>query len=185
MRPNRIPTRVAACLAALSAIAHDAAAQEAAPVRYDARVRVVVLGRDGQPNRVLQVGELRQLDGDTVVVSVKGTLHRALVDSTRRLEVSYNSRRHTGSGALIGLAVGGFLGLAAPCDDGVSGFGAPTCDDLRPAVAGLLGALGAGIGALIGFNVIKDDWQPLRQPWKVGVNPRLPAQVVVRLTIRR
>jgi hypothetical protein len=113
MRPNRMSTRVAACLATLSALAHDVAAQEAAPVRYDARVRVVALGRDGQPNRVLQVGELRQLDGDTVGIMVKGTLHRALVDSTRRLEVSYNSRRHTGSGALIGLAVGGFLGLAA------------------------------------------------------------------------
>ncbi|MDQ3998060.1 MAG: hypothetical protein M3303_13720 [Gemmatimonadota bacterium] len=185
MRPNHIPTRVAACLAVLAALAHDAAAQDAVTVRHDARVRVVALGRDGQPNRVLQAGALRQLDGDTVIIATSGALHRVLVDSSRRLEVSYNSRRRTGTGALIGFVVGGVLGFVAPCDDGQSGFGAPTCEDLRPAVAGLLGVVGAGVGALIGFNRVRDDWQPLRQPWKVGVNTGLPTQVVVRVTIGR
>jgi hypothetical protein len=185
MRPHHATTRVTACLAALAALAHDAAAQDAVTVRHDARVRVVALGQDGQPNRVLLAGALRQLDGDTVIIAVSGTMHRVPVDSSRRLEVSYNRRRHTGAGALVGLVVGGVLGFVSPCDDSQSGFGAPTCEDFRPVVAGLLGVLGAGIGALVGYNRVTDDWQPLRQPWKVGVNARLPGQVVVRLTIGR
>lgn len=180
---NRI--RLAFSVAGLSVLAHVATAQDAASVQKGARVRVVALRGDGHRQRVLEVGELQRLAGDTavMVVSDRRTVRRVVIDSSRALEVSNTKRTHSGAGALIGLGIGGLAGLLSPCDDSGSGFSLLSCKGVRLGAALVLGAAGALVGALVGHEIVTDVWQPVRL--RVGATPGLRSQVVVKLTIRR
>ena len=175
--------RFAVSVAGLSVLARDSAAQDAASLEKNARVRVIATGRDGQHNRVLEIGKLQRLDGNAALISRGGTDRLVLIDSNRTLEVSRNRRRHTAIGALIGLGIGGLAGLATPCDNDGSNFGTPSCEDVRRVAPALFGSAGLLLGAAIGHGMVTEDWQPVRL--EVGVTPGIHSQFLARLTIRR
>jgi hypothetical protein len=83
-------------------------------------------------------------------------------------------------GGLTGAGFGLFLGIAASTDD--SGWWEVGVDDVA-VVTAILGAGGAGAGALIGSLSKRDRWQP------VSLTPRiagklLPTRNIAGLTLR-
>ena len=80
-------------------------AQQAPPVEVGSRVRATAphLGIERQ------VATLEAWRGDTLVLVADRTINCPLV-SVRRLEVSRGRERSSGTGALVGLLVGGSLG---------------------------------------------------------------------------
>lgn len=111
-------------------------------------------------------GVLTNVSADSLILSMEGRDVEIPRTYIRRVEVSTSSRRATGYGALVGMAVGG-LGLGAlavatnePNDCMDTWF----CIEFTSGQAFLIGAvpgalLGAGLGALIGHNTKADRWQ--------------------------
>ncbi len=83
-------------------------------------------------------------------------------------------------GGLIGAGFGLFLGIAASTDD--SGWWEVGVDDIA-AAAGILGAGGAGVGALIGSLSKRDRWEPVPLTPRVAGNTR-PTRSITGLTLR-
>jgi hypothetical protein len=116
-----------------------------------------------------QTGTLVALDGDTLrYTRLKASSVTALPRaSVVRLERSVGKRPATGRGALIGGLIGGgfglFLGIAASTDD--TGWFEVGPGEVAAAAA-FTGAIGAGLGALIGAASRQDRWEavPLEPP---------------------
>jgi hypothetical protein len=183
MRLHRVVTCVLALCACPWGLAQHAAAQGGPQLRPNTRARVVALDSSGQPNRVIAVGRLQQLEGDTVVILSRRVLRSVHIGTHQRLEVS-NPRRHVAWGALAGFAAGVGVGAILPCKDEGGSLGAPTCADVRPIVAGLLGLLGAVLGAAVGYEILSDDWQPIGPRSAAGPSSRYSAQVGVSFAFR-
>jgi len=137
------------------------------------------------------VGTVAALETDTLTVQVEeraDALYVPLADVTK-LEVRRGQKSNVGKGALIGLGVGALMGVGLgllvveggeACDRGVQ-----DCWQAIPAGAGLLGAVGAGLGALIGLGARIDRWEtvPLDQ-LRVGPSSVDADGVAVSVTLR-
>ena len=115
-------------------------------------------------------GTLVSLDGDSLRYTRSGTARVTALPlaSVVRLERSAGKRSAAGRGALIGGLLGGgfglFLGIAASTDN--SGWWEVGPEDIA-AVTAVVGATGAGIGALIGAASKRDRWETV--PLSPGV----------------
>jgi hypothetical protein len=137
---------------------------EAQPLlaQAEAGSRVRVTTAPATPGR--RIGTLVSLDTDTLRWSRWDTTSVIAVPMAlvARLERSTGRRSNTGRGAMIGGLIGAgfglFLGIAATTDD--SGWFEVGIDDIA-AVTAILGAGGAGAGALIGSLSKRDRWEPV------------------------
>lgn len=144
----------------LATVAQIVAAQEALPLEAGQRVRLTL-----DPGRSRLVGTLLAHDADSIRVQLQPdstalVLARARVTS---VDVSRGRHGHAGTGALVGLVVGGVLGAAAGADcEG---------DFLCPgpgAGAALVGGTGLVIGALIGVLDRTERWERV-YPADIGI----------------
>jgi len=149
-------SRTAALVAALCVSPILALASQARPVVAPGdRVRVTT--EDWE-----LVGTLLAQGDDSLRLQVIGEVTPVSVarSAIKRLEISRGSHSSTGSGALIGLGAGvlagGALGAEAnsPCDPEVFGCG----PGLVVGGGLLVGAIGAGIGAVIGSLSHSEQW---------------------------
>lgn len=125
-------------------------AQELTRVAAGTRVRVLT----SQRARPL-VGTLVRSTPDSVVVDAT-VIARG---SVRRLEVSAGRKSHWLTGAGIGLLVGAGVGaIAASGSDGCGNIG-PLDASCTLAIAGVGGAIGTPLGALVGAMVRTDRWR--------------------------
>jgi hypothetical protein len=131
-----------------------------AQIEAGARVRVTT--QPASPGR--RIGSLVSLDGDSLRYSRWDTTSVIALPLTSvdRLERSIGRRSNTGRGAMIGGLIGAgfglFLGVAASTDN--SGWWEVGVDDIAVATA-IVGAGGAGVGALIGSLSKRDRWEPV------------------------
>jgi hypothetical protein len=92
--------------------------------------------------------------------------------SLARFEISKGKHRQTGKGAWIGAAVGAVVGVVLGAATYEECNGCLTPDPGLGGSAliggGLLGLLGAGIGAITGSQITAERWAPLPQPWAGG-----------------
>ena len=115
-------------------------------------------------------GRLVSLDGDSLRYTRSDTARVTALPlaSVVRLERSVGKRSAAGRGALIGGLIGGgfglFLGIAASTDN--SGWWEVGAEDIA-AVTAIVGATGAGIGALLGAASRRDRWETV--PLSPGV----------------
>lgn len=127
-----------------------------------ARVRVTLRDR---PDRWL-IGTVVGQSGDSLRLDERDS-HAMLAVPTERLaalQVSRGRHSHAALGALIGLAAGVAFGLIATAAD-------PAIDtDARgyALVAGIFGGMGAGAGALVGWAVRCETWEPLSPPHTIS-----------------
>lgn len=119
---------------------------------------------DGRPIRL--EGHFGRLTKDSVWYSARRAESPVPVSlaAVNFIEVAAGRRRHTGTGALIGMAVGGVAGLAIGVACGHCADGGDSFIDIDPAgVTVLLTTLGAvsGIipGALVGHFVRSPRWR--------------------------
>jgi len=165
-----MPTLAAAVLAAAMATAN------AAPSGWPAtgeKVRVRRLrGQDSEKGVVVQT------DAEFLTVSLGSGQPpvRIPLASIERLEVARGRRRAAPEGAVLGGVVGAVLGGLA-----VAGIGEALCENATNCGAsaegylvgmGILGAAGAGVGALTGLAVKVDRWERVRvHRVRVGIRP--------------
>jgi hypothetical protein len=153
-----------------------------AQVEAGSRVRVTTV--PASPGR--RIGILVSLDRDTLRWSRWDTTSVIAVPvaSVARLERSTGRRSNTGRGAMIGGLIGAgfglFLGIAASTDN--SGWWEVGADDIA-AVTAIVGAGGAGVGALIGSLSKRDRWEPVPLTPRVAGKPR-PTGNITGLTLR-
>jgi len=137
-----------------------------------ARIRVWLKGPDSE--RV--VGELTAIDSEVLRLSRGHKREPTIIRrvSIQKVDVAVGKRSLTKDGALLGGAlvgipaalVGAFLGLGMvhyECE--------PNCHPVAPAMVGgaiVVGAVGAGagalVGSLVGSTMETDHWQTLRGP---------------------
>ena len=133
---------------------------QALPAQVEAGSRVRVTTAPVSPLR--RIGSLVSLDSDSLRYSRWDTSSVIALPlaSVARLERSTGRRLNTGRGAMIGGLIGAgfglFLGIAASTDN--SGWWEVGVDDIA-AVTAILGAGGAGVGALIGSLSRRDRWE--------------------------
>jgi len=147
---------VAAVLAAgaQTAIPGNAQGQEPTTSFAGARVRLALRDR---PDPWL-IGTVVGHTGDSLRLDERDS-HAMLAVPTERLaalQVSRGRHSHAGLGALIGLAAGAAFGIMATA-------ATPAIDtDARgyALVAGIFGGMGAGAGALIGWAIRSETWEP-------------------------
>jgi hypothetical protein len=137
---------------------------QAMPAQVEAGSRVrVTLTRTATPaSPGRRIGSLVSLDRDSLrYTRWDSTSVLALpLASVARLERSIGRHSGTGRGAviggLIGAAFGLFIGIAASTDN--SGYLQVGVGDVA-AATGIVGAAGAGIGAIIGSLSKRDRWE--------------------------
>jgi hypothetical protein len=125
-----------------------------------------------------QATTVETVHGDTLVFASAPSRNSIPINcpmaSVARLEVSTGRRPQTvrvaGIGLLAGAAVGVPMGFAYANDDGCAGLSKWAC---APLGAGILGASGALIGALVGSQIQSDHWKeiPLDQ-FRVSIGPQ-------------
>jgi hypothetical protein len=153
----------------------------AAQVEAGSRVRVTTM--PASPGR--RIGTLVSLDQDTLRWSRWDTTSviRVPIASVTRLERSTGRRSNTGRGAMIGGLIGAgfglFLGIAASTDN--SGWWEVGAGEVA-AVTAIVGAGGAGVGALVGSLSKRDRWEPV--PLTPGVAGKLRPRNITGLTLR-
>jgi len=148
---------VAAVLAAGAQTAIPGNAQGQEPTTSFTGARVPLALRD-RPGHWL-IGTVVGQSGDSLRL-VERDSHAMLAVPTERLaslQVSRGRHSHAGLGALIGFVAGAAFGVIATAAD-------PAIDtDSRGyvLVAGVFGAMGAGAGALVGWAIRSETWEPL------------------------
>jgi hypothetical protein len=116
------------------------------------------------------VGTVVAVDGDSVRIRPEDPAlfpdHPTSVaiarSSIRGLEVAVKGHSNAGKGALIGLSIGvigGAAGGAAGCQPDPNGFNVVGPGPCAAAGALIFGALGAGLGALIGSSGRSEHWE--------------------------
>lgn len=132
----------------------------------DLRAGTVVRVQPASPRKGPWVpGRLLEATTDSIHLYTSGrrpdTLHFAVAD-LKKIEMSMGRHRRAGRGAIVGGIVGGTIGLvaglAASSDDGNYLQVGPT--DIA-IVTVVVGAFGAGIGALIGQVSHIEYWRPV------------------------
>ena len=151
---------VAAAFAAgtQTAIPRNVHSQEPTTAFAGARVRLALRDR---PDRWL-IGTLVGQSGDSLRLDERDS-HAVLAippEGLAALQVSRGHHSHAALGALIGLAAGAAFGIIATVAD-------PAINtDARgyALVAGIFGGMGAGAGALVGWAVQSERWEPVSPP---------------------
>ena len=143
-----------------------------------ARVRVTLTAESGRrasdvygvtsSERIVTVGVLRALRGDTLVLRVATDTARAIPrDSVRMLEVSAGtglSGRNMAGGALLGALLGALVGLALPYDKcEPNTFCLSDLDQYSNAATGAL--IGGLAGAFVGAAIRAERWQAVALPF--------------------
>ncbi len=170
----RLKPLVLGCMA-LPLASHQLPGQRPADLTLGARVRITADTEVGKP----LVGTYAGMDSGWIRVRVPDPLRvdpsgaptsktvSVPLGPRSRLEVSRGQRSRAGKGALIGGLVGGgaglLLGVAAASENSGSSFFEVGPGEVA-AVTGMLGALGAGVGALIGAGSRMDRWEPIELP---------------------
>jgi hypothetical protein len=129
-------------------------AQESGHLSTGAQVRLALKDR---PDQWL-VGTVVGQSGDSLRLDERGS-HRLLAVPTERLaalQVSRGRRSHAILGGLLGLAAGAAFGVIATATDPAINASA----EGYAIVAGVFGAMGLGAGALIGWAVRSERWEP-------------------------
>ena len=108
-----------------------------------------------------QVGTIRSLSRDSLVLQRGGTTAAIAISDISRIEVSTGRKTHAAAHAGGGLLIGGLVGIA---------FGALTFEEnsligpqTRSESAFLAGAVLGGLGAIIGFvggSIPSEKWVP-------------------------
>jgi hypothetical protein len=133
-----------------------ATAQSRSPQSEGARVRITAPSVGTRP----LVGTLVGIESDALKLDVEGALESRVVprSAVTKLEFSQGRKRNTMKGAWIGLATGAVAGgaLAAAY---ASSDGGPVNAEFVPLVAGVYGAAGMALGALIGAMVKSERWR--------------------------
>lgn len=133
------------------------------PVEADSgsRIRITV----NQPSKRLFTGTLVSVDADSLRFTDTTGVAAVPIASVARLERSRGRRSNAGRGALIGGLIGGgaglLLGIAASAEEG-------NIVEVGPeeivVVTAIMGAAGAGLGALIGSASKRERWEPMPVP---------------------
>lgn len=159
-----------------------AAQAGAAPPAPGARIRVSA--------RHTYIGTLLSLDTSALVLrrdALRDTLRLPLA-TIGRLDVSTGKKSGAGRGAKLGLMVGAGVGAAvglAAAAEGCSSqdfvcFG----PEVIPGMAVVVGAMGAGLGALIGAANPIDRWEQVpARPVEVGIAPLRRGRVGIGASI--
>jgi len=142
------------------------ASQTTAHTDSGSRVRITM----AKPSKQRHLGTLVSLDQDSVRFLDSSGVNAVPVTSVGRLELSRGRRSNAGKGAIIGGVTAGALGL-------ILGLAASTEDDAFveigtgeiAAVTVILGAGGAGIGALIGATSKSEHWEPVALTSDFGI----------------
>ena len=137
------------------------------PVEADSgfRVRITV----GKPSQHRLVGTLVSADADSLRFTTDTSDVVAVpTASVSRFERSRGRRSNAGRGALIGGlslgAAGLIIGIGAATENNTSSFDVGAEDVALGTL--ILGAAGAGLGALIGAASKGEQWEPLAIPGK-------------------
>ena len=155
--------------------ASESAAQEPLPVEPGVRVRVTA------PDCGLrsEATDFRAFRADTLVLE---TTECALASVTR-LDVSRGQK----SNAVVGFFVGAGLGLVGSL--AVCNF-TDTCqvfsdNDVRGDVVAVTAAMGAGVGAIVGYFIKTDSWEevPLER-LRVGLTPQRDGRFALGFSVR-
>lgn len=131
-----------------------------------ARVRITT----EHPSKHPEIGTLISADADSLrFTSATGTAVAIPTTSVTRLEYSRGRRSNAGHGAaiggLIGAGTGLFLGILASRDD--DNFYEIGPEEIA-GVTALLGAVGAGLGGIIGATSHRERWELVPIPGRVG-----------------
>ncbi len=178
--------RHATMLVVILAFVPLASATAQVPIRPGDRVRVT--GHFCQPFHTCEhsVSTFLAWKADSLVIQSNGDTLYVPVDRVTRLDVSRGRKTNTGTGAVIGLLVGGVVGAAigyASYEEG--GFG-----DLGPGVnvvaGGVIGGLGGLVtGAFIGLAIQTDRWRevPLDRV-RVSLGPQRDGRLGLGASVR-
>jgi len=159
-----------AIVVVLLGVPWDLAAQVIVSLPPGSRVRVSMVDGHPDPTSQRQVGTLVSLSEASVVIqNGSGTQETYAIASVETLEVSMERRSRMGRGALIGGLGLGAVGAVSSyieesrCEPQLL-FGVPSGGCGSPAGFAVLGfvvsgAVGAGVGALIGSAIRTDRWQ--------------------------
>jgi hypothetical protein len=155
------------------------------------RIRVVLAcvvdsfppGRAPSPNRRDALegcgsyeASFARLSGDSMVVVADDREMAIARSDIRRVKVRRGTRGHSAAGAAIGAGLGVALGLVSAATTDCSGdFLEGLCHAGQIASPFVAGAMGAGVGALIGLVIRSDRWEDV--PLRVAVAPRLQVGV--------
>jgi hypothetical protein len=152
--------RIALTVVSWLALAAGVAAQESPHLPVGTRVRISL---KDQVSRPLVASWLGLLDSHLELQGEEGEAIRLPLASITRLDRSIGTRKNAKTGALVGLAFGGVVGAIAgkttdPYSDCWGNAGEGEC---RLWLWGgmLFGAVGAGVGALIGQAIRTDIWE--------------------------
>jgi hypothetical protein len=162
----------------------------AGDLRTGDRVRVNTTNDKGQPAQV--IGTVVSLDDDALVVQTGHTAgdprknkpaevqtRTIAMSAVTSVERSMGTEHHTATGALIGAAGGIVVGLLVweaekSSDTGTNDFDQALTQTIETATAPaymlLFGALGTGVGAIIGHASGEEQWGPVDN-LSVGVVP--------------
>src|SRR5688572_21887553 len=158
MRARGITLPLTVCLVASMLGADPALAQ----LEAGSRIRVT-------SDRGSKVGTLVSLEADSLRYTASDTsgVTALPLASVLKLERSVGKRSNAGRGATIGGVVGGGLGLGLGL---IASFDDDQFYEVGPehvaVVTLFLGAIGAGVGALIGSASHRDSWETVPLPAK-------------------
>jgi hypothetical protein len=134
----------------------------------DSGARIRVSTNTGMERRWF--GTFVSLDADSLRFWRRGSLVSLPLSSVERVERSLDRRTNAGGGAVIGALVGGgtglLLGLLASGED--NGFYDVDSGDVLTGTL-MLGAIGGGLGALIGAASHKERWEPIAVGQRIGL----------------
>ncbi|HEX7336815.1 MAG TPA: hypothetical protein VF252_06360 [Gemmatimonadales bacterium] len=143
--------------------------------------RIRVTSDSGSPRA--RIGTLVSMDSNALHFrSAKdSSLISVPTGSLVRLEQSMGRKSNAGRGAFIGALVGAGTGLllgllASAAEDDRDSFYDVGPEDVFAATA-VLGAAGAGVGALIGAMSHRDRWEPVPLPGGTGRARRMSGRV--------
>jgi hypothetical protein len=146
-----------------------AAMQAETPLHVGGKVRYKL----DAPRADWQQGELTGVDTDTLhLVDGDGGGRAVPTLQIGALEVSSGRRSNAGRGAMmggiVGTALGLGLGISASSQKCPSLCYVPDGAQEVVAATALFGAVGAGIGALIGVTSRRDRWVEVPRPWSAA-----------------
>lgn len=147
------------------------------------RVTAVGLGLDRQTAAMVAA------TADTLRVVPEGSASVVAIPTAAVTELDITTGRHgqARKGMLIGLGIGvvtGAISGYASGDDPPEAFLAMTADDKARLGAVGLGALGLGVGALVGHLMKRDDWHPVATPLRLTLAPHRTG-IVLQFAIGR